>query len=336
MSARYDALLLDLDGTVWAGDTAIPNAVEAVSAAKEKGLAAAFVTNNASKAPADVAAKLSGMGLATEPSAVMTSAQAAVLLAAQYAHPGEKILVVGAPSFVELVRAAGFEPVFSADDMPVAVVHGHSPDNGWKQLSEAALAIRQGARYIASNLDTTLPMDRGFMVGNGSMVAAVTSATGVVPQAAGKPEPAMFDLAAKNLGAKRPLVVGDRLDTDIAGGVAAKMDVLHVLTGVSGPLALIAAPPEQRPTFIAEDLGVLVDDVDPSTLCPAQQGGFTATRDGEEIILDGGDEAGTPLQALRTVLAVAWADSDAGAGQGGPAVVKPVSDAARAATQAWW
>ena len=146
----------------------------------------------------------------------------------------------------------------------------------------------------------------------------------------------MFDLAAKNLGAKRPLVVGDRLDTDIAGGVAAKMDVLHVLTGVSGPLALIAAPPEQRPTFIAEDLGVLVDDVDPSTLCPAQQGGFTATRDGEEIILDGGDEAGTPLQALRTVLAVAWADSDAGAGQGGPAVVKPVSDAARAATQAWW
>ncbi|WP_273413047.1 HAD-IIA family hydrolase [Corynebacterium appendicis] len=328
----YDALLLDLDGTVWTGDTAIPNAVRAVTQAKKAGVAAAYITNNASRPPAKVAAKLTGMGLASEPADVLTSAQAAVQLATKHASEGDPILVVGAPSFADLVREAGFVPVTSADEHPAVVLHGHSPDNGWRQLSEAALAIAQGATYIASNLDTTLPMDRGLMVGNGSMVAAVTSATGVVPQAAGKPEPAMFDLAKENLGSARPLAVGDRLDTDIAGGVAAQMDALHVLTGVSGPLALIAAPSTQRPTLIAEDLSVLIDDVDVDDLRPAPQGGFTARRDGDEIVLDGGDTGATPLQALRTALFVAWADEKDNAS----VVVTPASDAARAATQAWW
>jgi len=332
MTELFDALLLDLDGTVWAGDTAIPHAVDAITAAQQEGVAAAFITNNASKAPEDVAAKLRGIGLDIQSDDVMTSAQAAVQLAAQHAEPGSAILVVGAPSFVDLVRDAGFVPVTSADDNPVVVLHGHSPDNGWRQLSEAALAIQRGATYIASNLDSTLPMDRGFMVGNGSMVAAVTNATGVTPQAAGKPGPAMFELAKKNLGADRPLVVGDRLDTDIAGGVAAGMDTLHVLTGVSGPHALIDAPAEQRPTFIAQDMSVLLDaELDPDTLRPSAQGGFTAVREGGAIVLDGGDDSSTPLQALRTVLSVAWADG----GERGD-VVKPASDAARAGTQAWW
>lgn len=332
MTELFDALLLDLDGTVWAGDTAIPHAVDAITAAQQEGVAAAFITNNASKAPEDVAAKLRGIGLDIQSDDVMTSAQAAVQLAAQHAEPGSAILVVGAPSFVDLVREAGFVPVTSADDNPVVVLHGHSPDNGWRQLSEAALAIQRGATYIASNLDSTLPMDRGFMVGNGSMVAAVTNATGVTPQAAGKPGPAMFELAKKNLGADRPLVVGDRLDTDIAGGVAAGMDTLHVLTGVSGPHALIGAPAEQRPTFIAEDMSVLLDaELNPETLRPSPQGGFTAVREGGVIVLDGGDESSTPTQALRTVLSVVWADG----GEHGN-VVKPASDAARAATQAWW
>lgn len=332
MTELYDALLLDLDGTVWAGDTAIPHAVDAITAGRNAGLAAAFITNNASKSPDDVAHKLRGIGLDVGLAEVLTSAQAAVALAGQHAQPGAAILVVGAPSFVDLVRDAGYEPVFSADDNPTVVLHGHSPDNGWRQLSEAALAIQRGATYIASNLDSTLPMDRGFMVGNGSMVAAVTNATGVIPDAAGKPGPAMFDLAVDRLGVHRPLAVGDRLDTDIAGGVAAGMDTLHVLTGVSGPRALIDAPVEQRPTFIAENLSVLLDDeADPDTLRPGAQGGFTAVREGGAIILDGGDDSSTPLEALRTVLAVAWAS-----GGDDASVVKPASDAARSATQAWW
>lgn len=333
MTGLYDALLLDLDGTVWAGDTAIPYAVDAINASQEAGVATVFITNNASKSPGDVAQKLCGIGLEVEPGDVMTSAQAAVQLAAEHVEPGAPILVVGAPSFVDLVREAGFSPVFSADDHPAAVVHGHSPDNGWKQLSEAALAIRQGATYIASNLDSTLPMDRGFMVGNGSMVAAVTHATGATPEAAGKPGPAMFALAAENLGAKHPLVVGDRLDTDIAGGVAAGMDTLHVLTGVSGPYALINATKEERPTLIAENMGVLLDDeVDTDLLRPGAQGGFKAHRDGDTIVLDGGSDTSTPLQALRTVLPAAWSDGEGD----GAVVVKPVSDAARTATKGWW
>ena len=166
------------------------------------------------------------------------------------------------------------------------------------------------------------------MVGNGSMVAAVTSATGVTPRAAGKPEPAMFLQAASALGAKRPLAVGDRMDTDIAGAVAAGIPALHVLTGVSGPLALIEAPKELRPTFIAEDMRALAQDAE--QLKPSAQGGFGARVDGRDIILSHGNEGATSIQALRTVLEVAWMMDTP------PELVRPNSDAAEAATANWW
>ena len=336
--APYDALLLDLDGTVWAGGDAIPHAVANINACTASGCAVAYVTNNASKGPDEVAGKLAAIGLDASAGDVLTSAQAAVVLAQRHADPGAKVLVVGADSFKGLVREAGFVVVDSADDNPAVVLHGHNPDTGWRQLSEAALAIRNGAVYLASNLDSTLPAERGFMVGNGSMVAAVSSATGVVPEAAGKPGRAMFDLAQEKLGVHKPLVVGDRLDTDIAGGVAAGMDTLHVLTGVSGPRALIAAPLGQRPTFIAEDLRVLTSYAgDFSSLAPAVQGGFTATveqRASEEavIILDGGKEDATWLQALRTVVSVAWNIED----EPEFIEVKAASPVAATAIKAWW
>lgn len=166
------------------------------------------------------------------------------------------------------------------------------------------------------------------MVGNGSMVAAVTSATGVVPRAAGKPEPAMFVQAKSFVDSSRPLAVGDRLDTDIAGGVAAGVDTLHVLTGVSGPLALIEAAPEHRPTFIAEDMRGLQEDA--AVLRPGAQGGFTARVDGGNIILSGGNDEATSVQALRTVLEVAWHMDSA------PELVRPNSDAAEMVTKLWW
>lgn len=336
--APYDALLLDLDGTVWAGDDAIPHAVENINACAATGTAVAYVTNNASKGPDEVAGKLQAIGLNAAPADVLTSAQAAALLAQRHAEPGANVLVVGADSFKDLVRSAGFNVVDSADDDPAVVLHGHNPDTGWRQLSEAALSIRKGAFYLASNLDSTLPAERGFMVGNGSMVAAVTNATGVVPAAAGKPGRAMFDLAQETLGVNKPLVVGDRLDTDIAGGVAAEMDTLHVLTGVSGPQALIAAPAEQRPTFIAEDMRVLTECADDfSALAPASQGGFTVSFEGEGggdpvIILGGGNEDSTWLQALRTVLSAAWSLEEPAS----TAAVKAASPAAEVAIEAWW
>lgn len=328
----YDALLLDLDGTVWAGHEPIPGAVENITAS---GLPTMYITNNASKAPEEVAGALRGIGLEVQPKDVMTSAQAAVTLAGASLQPGDPVLVIGAPSFADLVTEAGFRVVTSADDRPAVVLHGHHPDNGWKKLAEATLAITAGATYIASNLDSTLPTERGMVLGNGSMVAAVVNATGVRPEAAGKPGPAMFHLAKETLGSSRPLVVGDRLDTDIAGGVAARMDTLHVLTGVSGPWALVNAPVEHRPTFIAADMSGLGED--PDALRPSAQAGFSAdvvpNRDSLEVELSGGDADATWLQALRTVLDAVWSTSG---GEAGEVTVTADSPQAEAAIGQWW
>lgn len=321
----HDVLLLDLDGTVWEGGDALEHAVDAINGS---GLPAVYITNNASRSADDVAEMLRAIGLHTEPGDVLTSAQAALGLAETHLAEGDAVLVLGAPSFRQLVSNAGYRVVDSADDNPKVVLHGHNPDTGWAQLSEASLAIARGAVYLASNLDTTLPMQRGLMVGNGSMVAAVTSATGVIPRAAGKPEPAMFLQAASNAGAKRPLAIGDRLDTDIAGAVAAGIPALHVLTGVSGPLALLEAPEALRPTFIADDLRALAADA--GELKPSAQGGFGARIDGDDIVLSHGHAGATSTQALRTVLEVAWMMETP------PRLVRPNSDAAEAATANWW
>lgn len=324
----YDAVFFDLDGTVWESGRALPNAVQTIAALTVPAL---YVTNNAFRAPEEVAEMLREIGIDATPDDVLTSAQAAVRMARETCAPGERVLVLGSDSFRRLTADAGFEVVASAADGPRAVLHGHNPATGWAELSEAALAIRAGAEYLASNLDTTLPTGRGLMVGNGSMVAAVTSATGVVPRAAGKPQPTMFQQAVEITGASRALAVGDRLDTDLAGAVAAGVESLHVLTGVSGPLALLNAPKEQRPTFIGADLSALLED--PDELAPGPQGGFEAVSDGNEIVLRGGNVGSGVLQALRTACDVAWSE-EIGAGE--PVRVRPESDAARRACDEWW
>lgn len=324
----YDALLLDLDGTVWKGGEPIETAVETINEAYDEGLGIMYVTNNASNAPSVVAQKLAAMGLDASAADVMTSAQAAIELAREVFPAGTKVLILGTDSFRDLARDAGFEVVFSADDKPEVVLHGHNPETGWAQLSEAALAIAAGARYFASNLDTTLPQERGKMVGNGSMVQAVVTATGVVPQSAGKPQPPMFYSAKEKLASIKPLAVGDRLDTDIAGGNAAGMDTFHVLTGVSGFYALLAAPVEQRPTFIAKNMDSLHKDCDSQR--PQAQAGFQAHREGNEIILDGGDKP-CPYAAIRTVLSVAWQEEDSS-----HFTVKAQSEYAQQAINKWW
>ncbi|RNE49083.1 HAD-IIA family hydrolase [Corynebacterium alimapuense] len=323
--AHYDALLLDLDGTVWEGGRAIDGAVEAISAA---GVPAIYVTNNAMRGPDAVAEKLRAIGLNVATHDVLTSAQAAIEMAAEFLEPGDKVYVIGTDSFRNLTTEAGFQVVDSADEQPKAVLQGLNPDLGWRELSEAALSVRGGAKYLVSNLDTTLPSERGLLVGNGSMVAAVISATGVQPSSAGKPGPAMFHAAASKLGSHSPLAVGDRLDTDIQGGNAAGMATFQVLTGVSGQLALIEAPKEQRPTFIAESLADL--RLTRNELAPGSQGGFTARIDGSDILLERGTDESTSIQALRTVLEVAWAFPK-------PVnLIRPMSEAAQRAVDNWW
>lgn len=321
----YDSLLLDLDGTVWEGGRAIPHAVETLTASS---LNTIYITNNASRAPEDVAKRLQTIGLEVTDKQVLSSAQSAVSLVRESYPAGTKVLIVGSESFRDLARAAELEVVDSADENPEVVLHGHNPETDWAVLSEAAYALHAGATYIASNLDTTLPTERGLAVGNGSLVAALVSATGVRPAAAGKPQPTMFQQAAKVLGAQRPLAVGDRLDTDIEGGNAAKMPTFHVLTGVSGPIALLEAPAEQRPTYIAQDLRDLHRR--PEELVPGAQGGFTARVDGADVLLERGDDAADPLAALRTVLEVAWSLRRP------PELIRPMSAAAEKAASAWW
>lgn len=251
LSSLHDALLVDLDGTLIRGTEPIPGVAAALEVS---GLPVVYVTNNASRAPADTAAHLREMGYAAQPDEVMTSAQAAVAMLADHVNPGAKILVVGHDSFRALARHAGYEVVLSADEQPEAVLQGLSRELTWADLAEGCLAIRRGIPWVASNTDATLPTERGLLPGNGALVAAMKTATDRSPVVAGKPAAGVLHAAASLVDSVRPLVIGDRLDTDIEGAVAAGMPALMVLTGVHGPSDLLAAPQARRATHLAYDL----------------------------------------------------------------------------------
>ena len=250
----YDALLFDLDGTLMHGAQPIPHAAESVEKARAAGRSVVFATNNASRTPQQAAEHLAVVGIPARPEEFVTSPQVASRLLADRLDPGAKVLVVGGPSLAAQVREAGLTPVETDEPDVVAVVQGWSPDLDWSRLAEGAYAIRHGAYWMATNVDATLPTERGLAPGNGSLVAAVRHATAAEPAVAGKPEPGMFEVAAREHRARRPLIIGDRLDTDIEGAVRAGMDSLLVLTGVDGIEAALRAEPVRRPTFILPDL----------------------------------------------------------------------------------
>ncbi|MEU0531074.1 HAD-IIA family hydrolase [Amycolatopsis tolypomycina] len=299
--AAYDAVLFDLDGTVYHGTRVIPGAPETVRAAREHGTPVRFVTNNASKAPDEVVAHLTGLGMPAETDEVHTSAQAGVQLLAERLPEGAEVLVVGTRALADEVARAGLKPVRKNGDRVQAVVQGHSPDNTWAALAEACLAIRAGALWVACNVDATLPSERGLLPGNGSMVAALRTATDVVPLVAGKPQPLLFETAARSVGAQRPLVVGDRLDTDIAGAVAAGIDSLVVLSGVATPKQLIEAIPAERGTFLARDLTGLTEPAEDLRIGPRP--GWTVTVEDGVLIAEGDGEE---LDLLRALCDTAW------------------------------
>lgn len=256
LASLHDAVLADLDGTLIRGTEPVPGASDAL---ERSGLPVVYVTNNASRAPSATAAHLRDLGFAAEGSDVMTSAQAAVAMLGDHVPDGARVLVVGHDSFRELAGDAGYRVVLSADDDPQAVLQGLSRELTWADLAEGCLALRTGVPWIASNVDTTLPTERGLLPGNGSLVAALRAATDRAPLVAGKPAPGVLRAAADLVESSRPLVVGDRLDTDIEGAVAAGMPALMVLTGVHGVADLLEAPPHRRPTHLADDLGALAE-----------------------------------------------------------------------------
>lgn len=307
---RYDLIILDLDGVVYLGTEAIPGAPGAVRGFQERGRAVAYATNNAARRPAEVADLLVDLGVPARATQVVTSAQAAVGLLARALPPGAPVLVVGTDALRAEVAAAGLAVVDRAAARPAAVVQGYGPQVGWEQLAEACQAIRAGARWVATNTDRTLPSPRGPLPGNGALVAALATALSRGPdEVAGKPEPALFAEVSRRTGAARPLVVGDRIDTDIEGARRAGMDSVVVLTGASTPADLLAAPAGCRPTLIADDLAG-VPTVDAGT------GGWRVAVEPGRLVLAGD---GTRVQALRALCAAAWRGDAAVPGPGAAA-----------------
>ena len=321
---RHDVLLADLDGTLYQGADAVPGAVEAVRGAATRGVRTAYVTNNASRRPSDVAKHLADLGFPAVEADVVTSSQAAATMLAQQLQPGAPVLVVGTDALAAEVTGVGLTVTTDAS-VAVAVVQGHSPDTGWRVLAEATVALRAGAVWVACNLDPTLPTERGPLPGNGSMVAALRMASGRDPQVAGKPARALVDASLRRTEARRPLMIGDRLDTDIEGGRVAGMPTLLVLTGVSDATELLAAPPPRRPDYVAADLRSLTRD--PAELTPGPRQGW-AVRGGAgrwALSSEGGDD---PVDALLALCGSHWADN------GGPATVTGDDGRAAAALSA--
>lgn len=258
--ADHDVVLLDLDGVLYRGDEPVQHAAAAVAAARAAGVRAAFVTNNASRAPSVVAEQLTSLDIPATADEVVTAAQAAAQVLAQRLPAGARVLVVGTEALVDEVRAVGLQVVTSADDAPQGVAQGLSQTVGYRDVAEAALAVRAGALWVTANTDPTVPSPRGLLPGNGAWVATVAAATGRAPLVAGKPEPALHAESVRRSRAQRPLVVGDRLDTDIAGARRNGSPSLLVLTGVTELAELLAAPLELRPTYVSPDLrGLLLD-----------------------------------------------------------------------------
>ncbi|ORT60164.1 HAD-IIA family hydrolase [Streptomyces sp. CB03238] len=307
LSEAYDTALLDLDGVVYAGGEAIPYAVEALETARDGGMHLAYVTNNALRTPDAVAAHLTELGVPAGPADVITSAQAVARLIADQVPPGSRVLVIGGEGLRVALRERGLEPVESADDDPAAVVQGYGgPELPWGRFAEASYAVARGVPWFASNTDLTIPSGRGIAPGNGAAVEVVRIATGAEPQVAGKPLPPMHRETILRTGAERPLVVGDRLDTDIEGAFNGGVDSLLVLTGVTDAAQLLAAVPEHRPTYVDADLRGLSTgqpEVGGTAADGFVCGGWTAAVRGDALVLDGD---GGALDGLRALCAAAW------------------------------
>ncbi|MFE9256954.1 HAD hydrolase-like protein [Streptomyces sp. NPDC006879] len=326
----YDTALLDLDGVVYAGGEAIEHAVDSLVTARDGGMHLAYVTNNALRTPRAVAEHLTELGVPAVPEEVVTSAQAVARLISEQVPQGARVLVIGGDGLRVALRERGLVPVESADEDPAAVVQGYGgPDLAWGRFAEASYAIARGVPWFASNTDLTIPSPRGIAPGNGAAVEVVRIATGAEPQVAGKPLPPMHRETILRTRAQRPLVVGDRLDTDIEGAFNGEVDSLLVLTGVTDGAALLAAGPRHRPTYVDADLrGLLTGQPEVVATTEGDWPGGAGWRCGawvagvqQDVLVlslsatsDGGAVAGaTALDGLRALCAAAWTHAGDGA-----------------------
>lgn len=302
----FDGVLADLDGVVYTGARVIEGAIDALDQLAGEGKSLAYVTNNASRSPEEVAAHLRKLGAPATTEQVFGSALAGAQLLAGEVAAGASVLVVGSQFLADSVRAQGLVVVTAPDDRPDAVIQGFSPTLGWKDLAEATYAITAGATWVATNVDMTLPQERGFAPGNGALVAAVAAATGKSPLVAGKPEAALFETAARHSGVERALVVGDRLDTDILGGNRAGMATVLVLTGVDSAQTALGARLDERPNYLISSLGELYEEYPAITADDGAYfcGAAIARVSGSTVSISGRED---DLNSWRAACAAWWA-----------------------------
>lgn len=281
----FTGVVCDLDGVVYAGPQPIPHAVDALNRCLLGAREVVYATNNASRAPESVAAHLRELGLDVSGAAVLNSSMAGAHVLARSLERGTRVLAVGGPGVAAALEAAGLTPVPADDERRadvVAVLQGYGAGVTAADLAQVAHAVQNGARWVATNTDRTLPTDRGIAPGNGSLVAAVGYAVDVDPEVVGKPEPVMYELAAEIMGrdARDVLAIGDRLETDIEGAVSAGMPSALVLTGVHGWADAVAAPARRRPTYVVEDLRALFEpyEVGPRAWPPPRTLALAAAR----------------------------------------------------------
>ncbi|WP_238343064.1 HAD-IIA family hydrolase [Nocardioides cynanchi] len=257
LAETYDLLMFDLDGVVYVDGRVVAGAPEGIAWSRRAGAQVAFITNNASRTPVQVAAHLRELGIEAAPADVVTSSQAAARLLRSRVGAGAAIAVLGTDGLLEALREQELEPVDVDVESAVAIVSGYAPEVRWKVIMQAAVRIRNGLPWWATNTDPTLPTGDGPAPGHGTLVRMISEFADVDPVVAGKPEKPLFDETLRRVGGARPLMVGDSLHTDIAGAHRAGIDSLLVLTGVTDLAELARARPDQRPTWIGHDLGVL-------------------------------------------------------------------------------
>lgn len=309
----HDLVMFDLDGVIYVGGQVIPHVPGALRRVRESGCGVAFVTNNASRTAAAVADHLRDLGVEAEPADVVTSAQAAAGVLRQIHGAGAPVLVLGADGLVGALQDAGLVPVLEPSSPEVvAVVTGFGPLVLWKDLMEVAVRIKDGLPWVACNTDLTFPTSFGTAPGHGAQVRLLQEFSGMAPLVAGKPSRPLLDETVARLGASRPLMIGDRLDTDIEGAAAIGAPSLLVLTGVSGLDEVVSATGDLRPTYISATLEGLFE---PHPVPQAAGVGSGRTLGGWHAYVDEGDTLvvegrGEANDWWRVVASASWAHLD--------------------------
>jgi 4-nitrophenyl phosphatase len=250
--ASIEALIIDMDGVLWRGDQPLPGVAQFFTFLRGRGIRFVLATNNSSRTEKQYAERLASYGAPVSLEEIVTSASATADHLAEILPEASRVYAIGMDGVRQALTRRGF--TLSEADGAAAVVVGIDWHVTFDQLKRASLLIRAGARFIGTNPDATFPAPEGIIPGNGALLAAIETATGVRPMVVGKPEPILYRQALRRLGTplEATAALGDRLETDILGGLRAGVRTILVMSGVTTPELLAAS--EYRPDWVFEDI----------------------------------------------------------------------------------